>query len=193
MEDFCNFIRIALRAVAMAASDGNRCAGGVNARAGDVAAGDPVAQREDGVTRSGAHIAHGGKARHQRFLCEARAGDRVVGVRHFHALQPRPRIVLAENMHMAVDQARQHEHVLEVVDRNGVIAVGANGVGGEKAACDAFHNAVLNDDGLVLRHRAAGNGEQASGVNDSIVSGLCGNRQKGEGERQQSFHLEFLE
>ncbi len=99
----------------MAAVDRDRRAGGDDPRAGHVAQGGGLAQREDRVVVA-AQVGHGGEAGHQGALGVARADQRLLGRGLGHLLQARVRALLAGDVDVAVDQAGQDEAGLQVDD-----------------------------------------------------------------------------
>ena len=101
--------------VAVTAMDGHRRAGRDDARSRNVAAADGVAQGKDRLVRP-AQIGHGGEAGHQGAAGVARTDHRLFGIGLGDLFQPPVRVLLAGQVNMAVDQARQHERVAQIDD-----------------------------------------------------------------------------
>ena len=155
----------------MAAMDADRAGGGNDARAADDTFGDAVAQGEDGVCVS-AEISDGGEAGFERFHGVASAVDRLVGAGLDELVEACAGPLLAGDVDVAVDQAREDEAVLEVDEfcarRDARIAVR-----------DRDDAAVADEDGLLRENLTGGGlGEDAAGVDDGVLGGgLLGGRQ----------------
>ena len=101
--------------VAVTTVDRNRLARGDDPRSRHVAAPHRVAQAEDGLVR-GTEIGHGREAGHEGAAREPRTGEGLVDIRLGDVLQTAVRVLLAGQVHMAVDQARQHERRPQIDD-----------------------------------------------------------------------------
>ena len=101
--------------VAMAAVNRNARSRGDDTGSRHVAAPDGLPQGEDRLIGP-AQVRHGGEARHQGAPGVARADEGAIRGRQRHGLQPGVGVLFAGQMHMAVDQSREHEGVPQIDD-----------------------------------------------------------------------------
>ena len=170
--------------VAVTAGDGNRRTGCAQARAGHGAARNGIAQAEDGIIRA-ADILHGREAGFQRLQRKGRAVEGDVHIRILEFLDPAFRPVLAGDVDMAVDQARQDVSFLEVDD--GILLRRG------EARRDGNDAAVFDEDRLVGEIALARHREHMARLDDGVLRMRhCGKRGSADQRGSELFHGWFL-
>ena len=170
------------RAIAVTGSRGDAGAGVDDARSGDRARGDRVAQRQRHAAIV-AEVAHRREAGVERL---ARVGERLVGEvgvavrQRFH--QAFLAGVVAFEMHVAVDQAGQDVALAQIDDGRAGKAVGRG-----EAVADRFDPAVADDHGRSAARLLTGAIQQAAGVDqdDGVGGRLCRGGRSRENEDEE--------
>ena len=133
-----------------------------DARAGDLALGHRLAQRVDDLRLAGAQVAHGGEAGFQRQPGPMRAVEPDLGIGILDEAQPLAGAELHGQVYVAVDQARQHEAVLQVDQRRARRRI-------DEAGRHRGDPAIGDADALLRRRRLAGLGEQPARMDDDLA------------------------
>ncbi len=176
------FLTIAEAPVHVPGTGRDRATGVEDARAGYLACGNGVAQRQDHAIAV-TEIAHGGEAGRQRLARVDRSlvrdvGDTVGDVRQlaFYAGLVRSQV------HMAVDQSRQHE-ARALVDDRGVSRDAFEGAGIQITIANRFDAVVADQQRRLLARRTAGIVEQRSCVDQRVAVGREARRARDEQEQ----------
>jgi hypothetical protein len=125
-------------------------------------------------------VGDGGEPRHQRAPRIAGADHRLLGGRLGDLLQPGVGVLLAGDVHVAVDQAGEHEGVLQVHHRRAGL--------GDVAVRHPNDPAALHHQRLLRLDAAGGRiGQQAAGVDQGDgLRRLRGRRQRKRGRHQRA-------
>ena len=164
-----------VRAVAVTASDRDAASRRHDRRPGDCAGEDRVAQRRDAAD-FGAEVAHCREACFQRAPCIADADEQIVFDVAIVLLQSRTHlVVVVEDVHVHVDQARQYELLAQIDEPCAAFRR-------DQAVADGFDTTVAHDDRRRAARGLTGTIEQSAGVD---VHGGCARLRTAWRTRQQ--------